>query len=99
MGLKTALTMVFSAPEQNPYSMANVSNAATTVTLAATDLGLGSCYVVTPTLALGKEPELAKKIGVPGGMKPMCCVLVGYPESDAFATPRKKSDSNVNYCR
>jgi len=92
------LLMVFSAPEENPYSQANVSNAATTAVIAATALGLGSCYVVTPTLALNAEPSLAAKIGVPGGYKPMCCVLAGYAGTDEFENPRQAMDS-VNYCR
>lgn len=88
--------IVISAPESNPYSMANVSNAATCAVIAATALGLGSCYVVTPTLALNTEPSLAVKIGVPREFKPMCCVLLGYAGEDKFTTPRRELQ-NINY--
>ena len=92
------LLLVFSAAKANPYSLANVSNACTTAAIAATALGLGSCYVVTPTMALGAEPELAGKIGVPKGLTPMCALLVGYSGKDQFASP-KQAANNVNYCQ
>lgn len=93
------LMFVFSAPEDNPYGGANCSNAATTAALVATDLGLGSCYVVTPTLALAKDPDMCRKIGLPDGFKAICCLLLGYTDDkDKFSTPRPKAE-NVNYTR
>lgn len=90
------LLMVFSASEDNPYSQANVSNAATTAVIAATALGLGSCYVVTPTLALNTDAGVSAKIGIPAGYKAMCCVLAGYAGEEAFATTKDPAD-NINY--
>lgn len=91
--------LVFSASEKNPYSMANVSNAATSVTIAATALGLGSCYVVTPTLAFKADAGLAEKTGIPANMRAMCCVLLGYQQDDQFATPKQQEANNINYCK
>ncbi|MDL2286925.1 nitroreductase family protein, partial [Desulfococcaceae bacterium OttesenSCG-928-F15] len=81
--------LVFSAPPENPYSLANVSNAATSGIIAATALGLGSCYIITPTLALNEEPALCAKIGIPQGFRPMCCMLAGYAGGDKFASPKE----------
>lgn len=92
------LLLVFSAPQANPYSLANVSNAATTAGLAATALGLSSCYVVTPTLPLGAEAALAAKTGVPVGYQAMCGLLLGYAASDKFATASQPAD-NISYCK
>lgn len=55
------ILLLLSAPE-GPYAMANVSCAATAMTVAAADLGLGSCYVVTPTLALKGGNTLDKNV-------------------------------------
>lgn len=90
--------VIFSAPPENPYSLANVSNAATSGIIAATALGLGSCYLVTPTLALNENPSLITKIGIPEGCRPMCCMIAGYTGGDKFATP-KQVPENIRYCR
>lgn len=90
--------MVFSAPEQNPYGMANCANAATTAALAATGLYLGSCFVVTPTMALITHPEICKKIGIPEGFTPLCCLMFGYAD-DASKGRHPHADATVNYCR
>ena len=82
------LLFIFSAPASNPYSLANVSNAATCASIAATALLLGSCYVITPTLALGADPALAERIGIPHGFTAMCGLLVGYSGDEDFASPR-----------
>ena len=88
--------LIFSAPDANHYSKANVSNAATCAIIAATAMDLGSCYVVTPTMPLNEDAALARKVGVPEGLKPMCGVLVGYQDGEKFATIRTMED-NINY--
>lgn len=93
------LLFVFSAPEENPYGAASCANAATTAAIVATDLGLGSCYVVTPTLVLTQDADMCRKIGVPDGFKAACCLTVGYTDDpEKGRTPRQKGD-NVNYAR
>ncbi|MCC8194490.1 MAG: nitroreductase family protein [Deltaproteobacteria bacterium] len=92
------LLLVFSGSEQNPYSLANASCAATAATIAATALELGSCYVVTPTMALAAKPALARKMGVPEGFKPQCCVIAGYSAGDAYGSPASEF-TNISYCR
>jgi nitroreductase len=90
--------ILFSAPESAPYNDANAACAATSAIIVATELELGSCYVVAPLLGIGAKPDLAKQIGIPEGFIPLCGALVGYANGNAFVTHRTKAD-NVNYCR
>ncbi len=90
--------IVLSAPKENPYSSANTSTTAANMTIAATDLGLGSCYMVTPQLAFHQDPSLAKEADIPEGYSVMCCVLLGYADGNAFSTERAEMD-NVNYVK
>ncbi|GBF34709.1 nitroreductase [Desulfocucumis palustris] len=89
---------LLSAPEGAPYNQANVSCAAANMTVAATALGLGSCYVIAPLLGLQAKPELVGKIGIPQGFVPVCGVLTGYSDGNAFETA-KSTGNNVNYCK
>lgn len=89
--------VVLSAPG-GPYAQTNTSCAATNLCLAATELGLGSCYVVTPILALGEKSEYLKKLNLPQDFVPQCCVLLGYCGGDAYQTQRVIPE-NINYVR
>lgn len=88
---------LMSAPD-GPHAVETCSCSATAVTFAATGLGLGSCYVITPTLAVNGEETLMKKIGIPDGFMAVCGVLAGYEGTDVFS-PQKKQVENVNYCK
>lgn len=78
------------------YGHVNTACAATAMTYTATALELGSCYVVTPVMALGKESDILPSLHLPDGFVPMCGVLAGYPGDDTFATIRPGMD-NVTY--
>lgn len=89
--------LVFSAPKNNPFGVANCSNAATTGAIAGTALGLGTCYVVTPTLALNRDADLCKKLGIPADNQVHCCLLFGHVH-DAQAGRRERDlGDNINY--
>ncbi len=89
--------MIFSAPAEHKYAQANTAGAATCAAIAATDLGLGSCYAVTPTMPLNADKDFAKKLGVPAGFTAVCALLLGYTDDpDKFST-RKTPVENVNY--
>lgn len=93
------LMLVFSAPKENPYGLASCSNAATTAALAATELGLGSCYVVTPTLVFGHDADICRRAGIPENFQAACCLLAGYTDdASKYSAPRQRDD-NVNYVR
>lgn len=93
------LLMMFSGQEQNRYSLANASCAATAVTIAATAMGLGSCFVVTPALALEAKPKLARKMGIPKTFIPQCGVLVGFSGEDHTFDSPEAEFTNISYCR
>ncbi len=90
--------LLFSAPEGAPYTEAAASCAAANITVAATELGLGSCYVISPLLGIKANPEFGKQIGIPEGFVPVCGVLAGYSGGDAFGTSRSTACS-INYCK
>lgn len=79
------------------YSQANAACAATCMTIAATDLGLGSCYVMTPTLALDGENELSVKAGIAEGNVPICGILLGYEGEEQTLAAAHNVEKPVNY--
>lgn len=89
---------LLTAPKDAPYNTASASCAATNITIAATALELGSCYVISPLLGLNGNSELSGKIGIPEGFSPICGVLVGYNAGEAFSTSKSIAYS-VNYCK
>lgn len=89
--------LVFSAPDANPYGMANCAAAAATGAIAATEVCLGSCFAVTPTLALAEHPDIAQRIGIPEGFKPLCTLIIGYT-ADPYKDRRPHDPgNNINY--
>ena len=90
--------LVLSAPHGNDrsgFNMANVSCAAENMILAATELGLGTCFVMGPMLAFD-NPDLAEKLSLPADMVPLVGVLVGYP-AEPLAANARKTPENVTY--
>ena len=57
----------------------NAGCAGENMLLAATELGLGSCYVMYPMLAFRNE-LLRKEAGLPDDVEPVCSVVFGYSE-------------------
>jgi len=92
------LLFLFSAPMANPYNVANTSCAAANITIAATALGLGSCYILSPLLGIKGNGELIKKIGIPFGYSPICGVVVGYSSGDTLSSSNSIVD-NINFCK
>lgn len=90
--------LVLSAPSENPNSTANTSTAAANITIAATALELGSCYMVTPRLAFINKPSLAEEAEIPSGYSVMCAVVIGFADGNAFSRERINVD-NVNYVK
>lgn len=87
--------VLLSAPKEG-YGQVNTACAAAVMTVAAADQGLGSCYVVSPILALDGKNALSKRLALPEGYVPMCGVILGYPGEDKFSHPRELAD-NVTY--
>ena len=88
--------ILLSAPTA-PYAIANTSCAATTMIIAATALGLGSCYVVSPTLVLQGGDALSVQAGVNTGYTPLCGVLIGYEAESTIPKSEHGTTINVNF--
>ena len=94
------LLILLSAPTDAPFSTANTALAAENMLLEATGLGLGSCYLMSPTRALNGESnqDLARKAGVPEGYTVQCAVIVGYTAAEnKFSLGDRSKRGNVNY--
>lgn len=91
------VAILLSAPA-GPYGGVNCALAAENMVLQATELGLASCFIVTPGLALNADAELAKEAGLPEGYVFQCAVLVGYPaEADPYSNPDRQPKGTVGY--
>ena len=92
--------ILLSAPADAPHSMRNTALAAENMLLEATGLGLGSCYLVSPTLALNGESnrDLAQEAGIPDGYALQCAVIVGYAaDRNKFTVGERTRKGSVNY--
>jgi nitroreductase len=58
--------------------------------LAAVDLGLGSVIV-----GAFDEEAVSKILNLPGALRPIIILPVGYPDEEPDATPRRKIDDLV----
>jgi nitroreductase len=92
--------ILLSGPADAPHSLRNTALAAENMLLEATGLGLGSCYLFTPTLALNGESnrDLAQDAGIPDGYALQCAVIVGYAAAeDKFTVAERIRKGSVNY--
>jgi FMN reductase [NAD(P)H] len=92
--------ILLSAPTNAPYSAVNTALAAENMLLEATGLGLGSCHLITPTLALNGENnrDLAREVGLPDGYTVQCAVIVGYAAAEnKFTASERMKKGTVNY--
>ncbi len=94
------VAILFSGPAKAPYSAINAALAAENMILEATELGMGSCFLVSPTLALNAEDNqaLAKEAGIPDGFKLFCAIIVGYSaDENKFSVAERTMKGAVNY--
>jgi len=92
--------ILLSGPADSPYSAVNTALAAENMLLEATGLGLGSCYLVSPTFALngGNNRDLAQEAGLPDGYVVQCAVIVGYAAAEnKFTLGKRTRKGSVNY--
>ncbi|MDD5723287.1 MAG: nitroreductase family protein [Syntrophales bacterium] len=92
--------ILLSGPTDAPYSAVNVALAAENMLLEATGLGLGSCYLISPTLALNGENnrDLVEEAGIPNGYALRCAVIVGYAAAEnKFTVGERTRKGSVNY--
>jgi nitroreductase len=92
--------ILLSAPEDAPFGAVNTALAAENMLLEATGLGLGSCYLVSPTRALNGESnqDLAREAGVPKGYTVQCAVIAGYAAAEnKFSLGERSKKGKVNF--
>ena len=80
-------------PIMEDVALQNTAAAGENILLAATALGLGSCY--TGGIAIGGGTRATLRI--PTGMRPVCKILVGYAADPAPHTPRPENPGNIAY--
>ena len=91
------VAIVASGPP-GPNVALNCALAAENMLLQATELGLASCFIVTPGRALGPDAALAQEAGLPEGYAFQCAVLLGYPaENDPYSNPERVCKGTVSY--
>lgn len=73
-----------SVPE---LDMANAGTIAQNIILAATDLGLSSCYVWGTVLACRVDQDLLEELNLPDGCEPIGSVAVGYAQPEDIDLP------------
>ena len=89
--------VILSAPGGNEpmgFNMANVSCAAENIQLAATELGVGSRFMMGPIMALTQEP-VKSKLALPEDYQPLVAVALGYVDGE-FSERTKEMD-NIKY--
>ena len=92
--------ILISGPTDAPFNAFNAALAAENMLLEATGLGLGSCYLFSPSLALvGKNNrDLAQEAGIPDNYTFQGAVIVGYAASEnKFSADKRTRKGSVNY--
>lgn len=79
-------------------NVANVACAGENMLLAATELGLGSCYLVSATLALN-IPEIKESIELNDNLEPLCVIIFGYSDDIKPHTERQIDSDNIKYVK
>lgn len=92
--------ILLSGPADAPYSSINAALVAENMLLEATGRGYGSCFLVSPTLALnGKDNrDLAQEAGIPANHALHCAVIVGYASAEnKFTVGDRTLRGSVNF--
>jgi nitroreductase len=90
--------IVFSAKngkDKLGYNMANIACAAENMMLVATELGIGSCFVMAPMIVF-YNAEMLNKLNVEQGYLPLASVLIGYTD-ETLEHETRIEKGNVNY--
>ena len=94
------MLILFSAPDNSLYGAVNAALAAQNMLLEATALGFGSCFLVSPTLALNGEKnlDLAREAGIPEGSSLKCAIIVGHAAAEnKYTTAERSKKGSVSY--
>lgn len=91
------LILVSARPDMPPnIEFENAAAIIENMLLAATDQGLGSCYIMGAIAALNTNPGLVKKLSLPEGFVPVAAAAVGY-EAQEVPTREPKDNLKIDY--
>jgi nitroreductase len=80
--------------DDKPYDEVDATIAMDHLVLAATALGLGTCWIAA------FDPAAAREVlGLPDNVEPIAFTPLGYPDKDRSATGRRPLDELVKYER
>lgn len=88
--------IVISAPNAG-YCGLNTGCAAENICIAATGLGLGSCFLAGVLLAFQFDPGLLAELKIPEGFVPQCGVIIGYEGDSAIPSVPRAEVRNISY--
>lgn len=69
--------IIVSAAGEGNLHFSNAAIVAHQMSLAAVDLGVGTCHIWGATMALQENEELKKKLHIPEGFVPCCGIILG----------------------
>lgn len=92
--------IIVSTPVDYPFAEQDSAIAVENMTLAATALGLGSRYLVSPARFLENETgiKVKQEIGIPEGYHSVACLIVGYDANPA-QEPVSRNKNVINYVK
>jgi len=95
-----APTLIVVSANKNPKaSNIEIANAASVITnmhLAATDIGVASCYLWGFLGGFAAEPGLAQELGIPEGFTPASGIILGYAKDPIGAERELSKKININ---
>lgn len=83
-------------PNTAGMARANAACAGENMLLAATELGLGSCYLESPTLAFN-IPTVAEAAKIPKGAQAQAVIVFGYTADNKPHSSRPENPENITY--
>ena len=94
-----APTVVFISSDGSHYSLADCANAGQNMCLAATALGIGSCYIGSFVQAFDHPSgkQLLSRFELPAGYRPVFAIALGRPAKSTFANASR--EWKVSYIR
>ncbi|MGN1103801.1 MAG: nitroreductase family protein [Candidatus Coproplasma sp.] len=84
------------SPDVKEMGIANAACASENMLLAATESGLGSCYLASPNYAFN-NPEIAAAAQLPVGTVPVSFIVFGYTDDVVPHAPRPERPENIIY--
>lgn len=83
-------------PNSQGMARANAACAGENMLLAATELGLGSCYLESPTLAF-HNPAVCAAVKLPENVQPQAVIVFGYTDDVTPHDARSEQPDNIIY--